>query len=151
MIIQKNKIQISSEWQASLKKELFHIAEEENRTWFSETEMWFIRLISVIAVESLTSIHISYLGQVIIYCFSWNISSIHYLLHILSRIFRQNMTLIKTLFVVIGWPMTFIFQVKISTSKSFKPIADNRNSCSTTPVNNRNIVCNIICTICILF
>ena len=41
----------------------------------------------------------------------------------------------------------FIFQVKIASSKFFKPIADGPNSRSTSPVNGANLVYRFLCTI----
>ena len=145
LIIQKNKIQVLSEWQASLKKDLFHVTGEENRTWFSETETRFIRSVSVNSCGN-TSIHIFHFGQVTIYHFPWNISDMHYLLHI--RGFSASMTLIK-ICICRCWAAAaiFIFQVKIATSKSLRPIADDRMYYSITSINNINLVCSIICTI----
>ena len=71
---------------------------------------------------------------------------LHYLLHTILRIFSEY-SLDKD-FIRCCWAAaaTFIFQIKIANSKSLKPIADDRNSC-TISVNSRNLVCNIICTI----
>lgn len=63
-----------------------------------------------------SSIDISHLGQVIIYCFPGNVSGIYYLLLIrISRIF--SIALIKSVFVIARRSLQFfIFQVKIAIS-----------------------------------
>ena len=110
-----------------------------------------------IAMKSQLHIDIFHLrNYVIIYRLPENVNDIHYLLHIILRIFSKYSLKV---FVITRRSYrrpvtaTFIFQVKIFNSKSFKPIANGCNSCSTTSVNSINFVCIIICiiTFCLLY
>ena len=59
-------------------------------------------------------------------------------LHIVSRIFNKHG--LDKIYICRCWAIgSFIFQVKIASSISFKPIRDGRNSYSIIPVNNTNI------------
>lgn len=70
------------------------------------------------------------------------------LIFVISRMlyFRSlaNTILISSAFIAAGWPIRASFQVKITSSKFLKPIADSRNSRSTFPVNDTNLICSII-------
>lgn len=78
-------------------------------------------------------------------CFG-NISGIHYLAHIhISRIFSEHgFGNIRCCWAAAA---AFIFQVKIASSKTHKPIADGSNSRNTILVNGTNLVYDIICAI----
>ena len=105
----------------------------------------FIKSVFVNSCRTQISHRFTYLILVIIYSFPGNINGIHYLLHIVSRIFSKY-TLDKIHICCCWTAIGSIFQVKIASFISLKLIMDGRNG-STIPVNNINFICSIIFTI----
>ena len=120
-----------------------HIFKKGSLSHHYKRKSQFIKSVSVNSCGIQTSHRLTYLILVI-----W-LSIVFLEMLVISRAFSTNMNLIKSVSVVAAAAASFISSkfFRISSKPFLLNYSDDRNSCSTTCINNTNLIYNIICII----